>query len=136
MRSRRRAFQVCFESGQGGAEPALVFVVHEGDGAEKLVGDIGEDGGAARRDAILAEQEKQAGQEFVDRLGGGEFGEAGSEVGARIGVIRIGLILRQVGVAGTELRTFVGDWETAALAAGKGMAAARRVTVQADVSVL
>ena len=46
-----------------------------GEGAEELVGDVGEDGGAARGDFVLREEEEQAGEEVVDLSGGGEVVE-------------------------------------------------------------
>jgi len=35
-----------------------------------LIGDVGEDGGAARRDFVFGEEEKEAGEEIVDGDGG------------------------------------------------------------------
>jgi hypothetical protein len=72
-------FNVLRSFGGGG----LAF--YGGHGAEDLVGDVGQDGGAAGRDAIFGEKEEQAGEEFVDGAGGGEFFEAAGEGGGEIG---------------------------------------------------
>jgi len=53
-------------------------------GIEQLVGDVAEDGSASRRDAAFGDQGKQAGEEGVDLLGGGEFGDFVEEVGGKI----------------------------------------------------
>jgi len=57
--------------------------VIEGDGAVgvwELVGDVGRDGGAARGDAALGEEDKEPGEELVDVDGGVEFGKLGGGV--------------------------------------------------------
>ena len=44
-----------------------VFLLGDGgEGAEELVGDVGEDGGAAGGDFVLREEEELAGEEVVD----------------------------------------------------------------------
>ena len=56
--------------------------VIEGDGAVgvwELVGDVGRDGGAARGDAALGEEDKEPGEELVDVDGGVELGKLGEE---------------------------------------------------------
>jgi len=56
--------------------------VIEGDGAVgvwELVGDVGQDGGAARRDAALGDEDKEPGEELADVDGGVEFGKLGEE---------------------------------------------------------
>jgi len=44
---------------------------------KQLVSDISEDGGAARGDFIFGEEEKEAGEEFIDGDSGAEFPEVG-----------------------------------------------------------
>src|SRR3989304_1805853 len=61
------------------------FLLDGGEGVEKLVGDVGEDGGTAGGDAILSEEEQKAGEEVVDGSGGFEFIEAAGESGGKIG---------------------------------------------------
>ena len=72
-----------------------------GEGAEELVGDVGEDGGAAGGDFVLREEEQQAGEEVVDLGGGGEVVEVDGEGGRDFG----GVGLRReshLGVLGAE----------------------------------
>ena len=52
-----------------------------GEGTEELVGDVGEDGGAAGGDFVLREEEEQAREEVVDLCGGGEVVEVDREGG-------------------------------------------------------
>jgi len=59
-------------------------------GTEELVGDVGEDGGAAGGDFVLREEEEQAGEEVVDLSGGGEVVEVDGEGGGDF--CRVGLI--------------------------------------------
>jgi hypothetical protein len=59
----------------------------EGDGAvgvEELVGDVGEDGGAAGRDAAFGDEGEEAAEKLADVDAGGEFGEFGEEVGGEV----------------------------------------------------
>jgi len=53
------------------------LAVDSGEGAKELVGDVGEDGGTARGDFIFGEEEKEAGEEFIDGDSGAEFPEIG-----------------------------------------------------------
>jgi len=53
------------------------FVVDGGEGAKELVGDVGEDSGAACGDFIFGEEEKEPCEEFVDGDGRAEFLEVG-----------------------------------------------------------
>ena len=101
------------------------FFVHGGEGAKELVGDVGQDGGAARGDAILGEKEEKAGEEVVDRGRGFEFTQAGGESGGEIG--RLALIFGEFGVAGTEARISVSGGQAAALAIGEALATTDRV---------
>ena len=52
-----------------------------GEGAEELVGDVGEDGGSASGDFVLGEKEEEAREEIVDLSGGGEVVEVDGEGG-------------------------------------------------------
>jgi hypothetical protein len=62
----------------------LELAVHGGDGAEKQIADVGEDGGTARRDTILREKEQEFGENVVDIGGRGELGGFAGESGAEI----------------------------------------------------
>ena len=79
---------------------------HGGYGAENLVGDVGEDGGAARGNAILRQEEKKAGEEVVQGGGGVEFFEVAGEVASDIG---LSVILRGRGVPCAEFGAALGD---------------------------
>lgn len=127
VRSRKEGLDSVFFR----VEFALVFAVHGSNGAENLGRDVGEDGSTTRGDAILAEQKKQAGQEFVNGLGGGEVGETGSEVG---GVVRIDLVFREPGMTGAERGVVVWEWQTAALAIDVGVAAAEKATTVSELT--
>ena len=57
---------------------------HGGYGAENLVGDVGEDGGAARGDAAFSDEDEKAGEKLVDGEGGVKLGELGEEIGGEV----------------------------------------------------
>ena len=48
----------------------LPFLLDGREGAEELVGDVGQDGGAARGDAVLREMDEERGEEVIDLRGG------------------------------------------------------------------
>ena len=48
----------------------LGFLVDGVDGAEELVGEVAENGGAARGDFILREEQQEAGEEVVEGFRG------------------------------------------------------------------
>ena len=77
-------------------------MIDGGEGAKELIGDVGEDGGAARGDFIFGEEKKEAGEEFVDGDGGAELLEVGGEDGRSFR--RVLLILRELGVGGNSKR--------------------------------
>jgi hypothetical protein len=98
-------------------------------GVEKLVGDVGHDGGAAGRDAAFGDEDEEAGEKLVDVETGAELGELREEFGGEV----FGVILRrlgrseQSGMAETEMRASVQNSETAAAAIGGEVTAAGRV---------
>jgi len=51
---------------------------------EEWVGDVSENGGAARRDAALVTRVIEAGEKLAESDSGREFGELGEEVGGEI----------------------------------------------------
>ena len=108
-----------------------------GDGgkrAEELVGDIGEDSGAAGGDFVLREEEEQAREEVVDLGGGGEIVEIDGEGGGDfrgVGLWRKdNLIVFRAERLGTEAD------EAAAHAVREAIAAAVRVMHRAGSSEL
>src|ERR1700686_1066252 len=91
---------------------AMFFLIDGGEGAEELVGDVGEDGGAASGDFVLGEEEEQAGEEVVDLDGGGEVGKVGGEGGSDFG--GVGLPGGERGVGGAEVGVHGGGVKAAA----------------------
>jgi hypothetical protein len=100
----------------------IELAVDGGQGAEKLIGDVSEDRGFARGDAILGEKEKQASKEVVDGDCGAKFSEIGGERCGGIG--RLLPIFGEAGVAGAEGRVDGGRKEPTTLAIGEAMGAA------------
>jgi len=98
-------------------------------GMEELVGDVGEDGGAAGGDAAFGDEKEEAGEELVDVDGGVELelGELGEKVGGevfRVILWRLGRGRDQGGVAKTEVGASIQNSETATATVGGEMAAA------------
>jgi hypothetical protein len=56
-----------------------VFAVDGAVGMEELVGDVGQDGGAARGDAAFGDKDQELGEKLVDVDGRVELGEFGEE---------------------------------------------------------
>jgi hypothetical protein len=102
-----------------------------GEGAEELVGDVGEDGGAAGGDFVLGEEEEQAREEVVDLSGGGEVVEVGGEGGGDFG--GFGLIFWKTTVGRAEMGVWGGGRKTAASSVGVEMDAASGVVDGAGV---
>jgi hypothetical protein len=104
----------------------LVLLVHDGNGAEELVGDVREDRRAPHGDAVLHHEDEQLAAKVVDLLGGFELGELRGEIPGKIDVywwFDLGL---QAGV--TEAQATRTERAQAALMAvpGAAMAASRR----------
>ena len=75
------------------------------DGRERvkeLVGDVRQDGGAARGDAVLHDQDQELGKELVDLVGGLEIVELEQEVGGEVDVNGLGRLDLQCGMAKAE----------------------------------
>jgi hypothetical protein len=112
----------------------------EGDGAmgvEELVGDVGEDGGAARGDAAFGYHDEEASEELADVGAGREFGEFGEEIGGE--VFRVVMNVHGwggsgvcLGVAETRARVSRQAGEAAALAVGIEIRTARRIGFRRD----
>jgi hypothetical protein len=99
-------------------------------GVEELVGDVGEDGGAARGDAAFGDESEEAGEELADVRAGGELGKFGEKVGGE--VFRVGLGLNRkgngavrLGVAEAKARVSWQAGKAAALAVGIKIRTAR-----------
>jgi hypothetical protein len=62
----------------------LRFQLHGAMGMEELVGEVAEDGSAARRNAAFGDLNDEAGEEFLDLLTIGEVGGFREEVGGEV----------------------------------------------------
>ncbi len=60
--------------------------VHDGNGAEEEIRDVGEDGGAAGGDEVGSKEFVEFGEGVVDTYGGGEFVAIGGEAFEEVGV--------------------------------------------------
>jgi hypothetical protein len=63
---------------------AVVFALNSRDGAEELIGDVGEDGGTARGNLVVRERQEKAREEIVYGRSGFELVEVGGEGGGQI----------------------------------------------------
>jgi hypothetical protein len=67
------------------------FLVDDGDGAEELLNDVGEDGSFLGGDAVLGEKDEEFREGGLHVRGGGEFGEVAEERGSEVdgvGIVR------------------------------------------------
>jgi hypothetical protein len=113
---------------------AIFLLIDGGESAEELVGDVGEDGGAAGGDFVLSEEEKQAGEKIVDLDRGAEVVEVSGEGGGDFGGVVV--IRRKRSVGGAEVGVDVGGVETAAPAVGIEIDATSSVVDEAGFSGL
>jgi len=104
---------------------AIFFLGDGGEGAEELIGDVGEDGGATGGDFVLREKKEQAREEIVDLCGGGEVVEVSGEGGGDLGGVGLGRS-GNLGVLGAERLAAEAD-EAAAHAVGETIVAASGV---------
>jgi len=58
----------------------IAFVGDGGKGAEQEVGDVCEDGGATRGEAVLGKEDEQSGKDLIDVVGGLEGGKFADEL--------------------------------------------------------
>ena len=102
----------------------LAFLFDGGKGAEEELIDVGEDSSAARRDAVLREQDDQFGEEVMNLRGGVEVAEQAGEGGGDVAVGGIGLLVLEARMTKTETGMRVQDAQTTAAAFAGEMAAA------------
>jgi hypothetical protein len=81
-------------------------------GVQELVGDVSQNGGAARGDAAFGDEDKEFGEELVDVGSGLELGEFPDEFGGEIGGVRRGGL--RLGVAEAKTGARVQDGKLAA----------------------
>ena len=101
------------------------FAIDDGESAEELTAGEGENGGLAGGDAVLCEEEENAGEEVVDGNGGTKLGEIVGEGGGDFR--RIGFIDGKLGVDGAKGRIEIGDGEAASLVVGVAVLTTRVV---------
>ena len=92
-----------------------------GESAEELIGDIGENGGTARGDAVLSLENDELGEEVVDAVEAVELFRILNEFGSEVGGLHI---FGKRGVTRAETGIRVGDEFAAASAIGEAMLAA------------
>jgi hypothetical protein len=100
------------------------FALDSNEGVQKLVGDVGKDRGATRRDAILDDEDKELGKELVDLLGGLQVVELAEEVGGKVDINGLCGLELQCRMAKTKAIT---DGTKAALASRNGGVMAFRI---------
>ena len=101
----------------------FAVVIDAGVSAEEQAADVGEDGGAARGDAVFGDEFKEIGEGVIDALRGLETLTGFEE---EFGVVSLGGEgLGELGVMRTEGR-FGGSGQTALLVVGEAVLTARR----------
>ncbi len=98
------------------------FAVNGAVAVQELVGDVRQNGGAARGDAAFGDEDEESGKELVDLGGRLECGELPEEIGGE--VVRVGLDGLRPGVPETETGLSVQDAKTALAPVARVMAAA------------
>ena len=126
----RAAGKIAEVDGEGAVcKVASVLAVDGVVGVEELVGDVGEDGGAARGDAAFGDEDEEAGEEKFYIEGGIEFGELGEEIGGEVFGVVVGVSGKRnggdvLGVAEAEAMVRAQAGEAATLAVGIDVGAA------------
>jgi len=72
----------------------VIFAVDGAVGVQELVGDVSQNGGAARGDAALGHLDEEAGEKLPDVGAGGELGEFGEEFGGEVNRVTLGWLAR------------------------------------------
>jgi hypothetical protein len=92
----------------GGVGGDFVLDVPGAVGVQEEVAGVSHDGGASRGDAVLGEEEQQAGEELVHRGGGVELGEIAEKFGGqgRVGIAAGGTEEMATAEAGLRVDSF------------------------------
>jgi hypothetical protein len=104
----------------------IQFALDSNEGVQKLVGDVGKDRGATRRDAILDDEDKELGKELFDLFGGLQVVELAEEVGRKVDINGLCGLELQCSMAKTKP---IADSTQAALTSRNGKMAAFRVSL-------
>jgi hypothetical protein len=102
-------------------------VMRPGARVEELISDVGENGGAARRDSASGDKSEETGQELAEINRGRELGELGEEVGREV----FGIVVQLQGSGGlgkaemvrTEAEVMLRASEVATLPIGEAIQA-------------
>src|SRR5712691_7947398 len=70
---------------------SILFALDGAVGVEELVGDVGQDGGAAGGDAAFGDEDQEAVEKLVDVHGGIELRELGKEIGGEVFRVTLGV---------------------------------------------
>jgi len=92
-------------------------VLDDREGSELEAGDVGEDGGAARGNFVLGEEDIEPGERAVDASGGVEVAGIGLAEDGVAAVAVVALLLGEI-MRGAEARARVLAWMAAAAAGG------------------
>jgi hypothetical protein len=101
---------------------ALVVVINRAVRMQELVGNVSQDGGAARGDAAFRDEGEEIGEELVDGDGGLEVREFPDELGGKIDGVGRGRL--RLGMAETKTGARIHDGKLAAATLVGVMAAA------------
>ncbi|MCU1243715.1 MAG: hypothetical protein JWO71_4441 [Candidatus Acidoferrum typicum] len=101
------------------------FALDGYEGVEKLVRDVGEDGGTARGDPVLHDEDKELGEELVDLVGGLKIVELDQEMGGQVDVnglrrldLECGMAKAKAGAQGAKAAATAASGEMTALCVG------------------
>jgi len=94
------------------------LALNGGESAKELVADVGEDGGTACGDAVLAEEIEKAGEKVVDVVEFVHFGGIAKELGGDVGRLEI---FGKLGVARAKARVGGGGFEAATSLIGEAV---------------
>jgi len=104
---------------------AIDFALDSYERVKELVGDVGQDGGTARGDAVLDDQDEELGEELVDLVCGLEIVELDQEIGGEVDVdglrrmdLQCGMTKAEAGAQGTQAAAPAAGSEMGALCVG------------------
>jgi hypothetical protein len=101
---------------------AIDFALDGDEGVKELIGDVGQDGGTARGNAVLDDQDEELGEELIDLVGGLEIVELDREVGGEVDVnglrrldLQCGMTKAEAGAQGAQAAAATACGEMSAL---------------------
>jgi hypothetical protein len=106
------------------ADRRVKLEINGHEALKEQVAGVGDDGSAARGDAVAGDQEEEVGEDAIDVQGGFEFGELADEFGGEVARACGGRL--EVGVFVAEIGRDVVEGEATTAAAGVAMETARQ----------